>query len=264
MKKVWRWILLTNLHLDLSKSVNPQTRKYFNLICGRGFKLFKPLNPVELENPSTLYEDILHSHIHQSLSRVPFTTKYEYGNMLGVKYNKHSSLDKMCLTVKEGSFVTVLSIQDSLDLVLQYLCDCDAKVIRALPNYHQLSRILLNVELDYLDIVGEFSQLINVDDKLDMYMSNLLSTSSDTNEFVTKFFTNLVKTTEDLLLKCNTSLLEVLHFDSLFPISKDLTSIVYKTSELVNVRAFLDGWYALNIKSYRPMEYLSSINEVLI
>lgn len=161
----------------------------------------------------------------------------------------------------------VFSLQDSLDLVLYSLCGVEPSKIRQLNDYKRLSRGLLNMDFELLGSLT-FEELLEIDDKLDYYLSTLFNQSQDYADFLRLFFTTITDKCFDLLCIYAERFRDyILTNNSNFvmsPRSADITTIVFACSGELDYELELCHNYFLKVRTFKRKQYVHHVDELLV
>lgn len=92
-----------------------------------------------------------------------------FGSLLS---DYHHELCKLNVLRGFDQYVTVISLEDSLDYILHSICGCDISAVRNIPNYFDLSRGLLKLNTEeFMNFsMGSF---IDIDPELNKYLISL-------------------------------------------------------------------------------------------
>lgn len=94
-----------------------------------------------------------------------------FQDILGLDYDSHYVLEKLGLLTASRKYIIEIDISDCLDLILSILSGCKSENVRKMPNYSDVSRILLSADLDNFNIsLGGF---LGLDDNLDRYLLSI-------------------------------------------------------------------------------------------
>lgn len=208
--------------------------------------------------PSTIFEE---THLH-NLTNASVDRRV-YRDTLGILCDSSLDLEVIGVTKYAKNDTVLFTLQDSLDLVLNYLCDVDMNVLRQLPNYQQISRGILNADHRLLDGIP-FGDLLGLDSRLDAYLIRINTTSISYEDFLNKFFIEVTSA-------CNTLLHQyVMQYRSYYsdlglklPLrSKNICSIVFGSEIEIDDKMELVPGYFIQIKSYKKCEYMKYVNEL--
>lgn len=210
------------------------------------------------EMPKTIFEE---THLRNLMSAS--INRRIYRDTLGIMCDSSLDLEVIGVTKYAKDDTVLFTLQDSLDLVLNYLCDVDMNVLRTLPNYQQISRGILNADHTMLDGIP-FGDLLGLDSRLDAYLIRINTTSISYEDFLNKFFIEVTSA-------CNTLLHQyVMQYRSYYndlglrlPLrSKNISSVVFGSEIEIDDKMELVPGYFIHIKSYKRCEYINHINEI--
>lgn len=118
-------------------------------------------------------------------------------NALGVDLDSHFEYEMLGLSLTSSAFCYTISLEDHLDLVLHCLTGCDMKKVREIEDYEKISRAIINVDLDNLDI--SLNKFFDIDDKLNNYLETLFSSTDNEIDCIKGFFINISQKAQDIL-----------------------------------------------------------------
>ena len=99
--------------------------------------------------------------------------KKTYENCFGALYDRHHELAKLNILLGYGPYVTIISLEDSLDYVLHSLCGCNIQKVREIPKYQELSRALLKLNFGENLYNFAISDFVGIDPKLNHFIKQL-------------------------------------------------------------------------------------------
>lgn len=188
--------------------------------------------------------------------------KRVYKEVLGIMCDVSLDLEVIGVTKYAKENTIMFTLQDSLDLVLNYLCDVDMRLLRALPNYKQISRGILNADHEMLKDV-KFGDLIGLDSRLDIYLISLNTAAVSYDDFLNKFLT-------EITCACNVLLHQfVMQYRMYYsdrgyklPLrSKNICSVVISSDIEIDDSMELVEGYFIKVKSYKKGEYIHHVND---
>lgn len=121
----------------------------------------------------------------------------EYMDILGISVDSHFEYEMLGLSLTKLNFPYTISLENHLDLVLNFLCNSSIDKVRNMNNYEKISKAIMTLDLDNLDI--KFEEFFNIDDNLNKYMEGLLSLNKNELDTVKMFFCNILGTADNIL-----------------------------------------------------------------
>lgn len=91
-----------------------------------------------------------------------------YFSIFGARHDSHFIQEMLALNEKSNKYYYIVSLEDSLDLILNHVCGCDPNRVRIMNSYSKVSRSLLSLDINNLDI--KLSEFEGLDSNLDSYL----------------------------------------------------------------------------------------------
>jgi hypothetical protein len=217
-------------------------------------------------------KDLDHKYHLDSVKGSYTVTNRQYEDIFGVKVDTHSELEKLGACQYCEKYTVIISLEDSLDYILQRLTGCSLDSVRSISSYKVLSRSLLKLNYESLEDL-DLGYLLNLDPKLDEYF-NLIYSSVESEDPYSAF---LEKFVGDLLRECDRILnlisIEFYHkcrevTDSVKLRSKSTCSYILTSSEKLEeeiiIRSSQVEDYTIKVKYFDLMEYSERYNESYI
>ena len=194
-------------------------------------------------------------HIKDVISNIDKGRRYT--SIFGKASDSHFEIEKLGICKGCKKYTTILSLEDSLDLILHNLCDCDYNLLfDNIKDYQRFSRGILSVNYD---IMGNLTldNLFGIDKKLDDYLINLNMNSKDSYNFLEKFY-NLILDNAGELAECLAVLVKKNLAERGIKIvyrSKGYCSFVFTSDVPINEDLIINGKYGIRLNSYLAKEY---------
>lgn len=164
--------------IDLFKdtSVVNTVNRVSNQIETRGFEPILSLSEIHARLPKNKkYPDYV-AEIEKLLQ-----TKRCYTKIMSAGCDNLFLLEQLGIGAYTLDYIVTLDFSDCLDSALSSLSGCSPEVIRAIPNYSEISRGIINLDLEILQKV-QFKTFFNLDPKLDAFLQELLNEAKQTSK----------------------------------------------------------------------------------
>ena len=202
-------------------------------------------------------------HVKSILANI--SRERKYNTVFGKTVDSHLEIEKIGVGNGCKRYTTVLTLEDSLDLILSRLSGCSYnKIFMRLQNYKLFSRAILNINYNLMSDLS-FDNLLNLDDSLDNYLVRLSADSKDNSEFLKRFYAEVIKNAGDLIEYLAIALKETLkrkNIDIVYR-SKGLCSYVFTSDIPINDILELEDGYSIKLNSYEMREYSKHVNKVV-
>ena len=149
------------------------------------------------DNPlvkSFLEDELIEDSKRKSLVNSLESEQRNYSKIYESEFDSHFILESLGLSSTSLNYLHIISLEDSLHVILNLLSSCNLERAKEIKNYKELSRSLVNLSGDSLDC--SISDFINLgDDNLNNMLVNLRNKTATSEEFIYKFmeeFTELV------------------------------------------------------------------------
>lgn len=167
----------------------------------------------------------------------------------------------------------VIDFSDKLDFVLAVLTGCNPDNIRQMPYYHEISKSLLNYELDNIANLG-FDLLFNLDVNLDLWFTALIqkynnnvtreSVIEDTHKVLYDFYCQLMTQATTIENYTAAAFKEFSEGECVYR-SKTFSKVILSSDTKIDEDITLvHGDYStkVHVKSYLPFEYPRELGEM--
>lgn len=111
-----------------------------------------------------------------------YSKERSYNRVFDIEYqDSHYLVERFGLSKSSRKFIVSYDFSNSMDLVFMILAKSNPKYVRSMKGYDEVSRALLNLDLDNFNIpLNKFS---NLDNNLSEYLAKLFFTSDPTFAF---------------------------------------------------------------------------------
>lgn len=199
-------------------------------------------------------------HAKEVLSKCNKNKSYT-NKMIDIKMDTHIELEKAGLGKDDRPYRTIVSLEDSLDYILASVCKGDWRNIYKMPNYRDISRALLNLNLDAIGDLN-FENLIGLDEELNKYFLNLCKYNDNVKRIIYFFYRDILLKGQDIACYIAVYLKYYYQEQGVKLVVKSMSgSSVVLTSPIdIDIKVELPDDYSIFVKSFKPNEYLYSSN----
>lgn len=249
--------------LQQGKFKSTKNREDFNNLINTLIDLDYPKDEIEsLKNEGTSYynEDLkFGSSVYTyDTSGVNFCSKLSNSNIIEVNkgditFDYYINLKKFGFNdyTRKFNYLHIISLEDSLDLLLNLLCNCDFNCSRGLENYKNISKGLTTLDLNKLNFrIYELYECL--DDNFRLYINKLYKYNFDLKKLTYTFIFDILKT--------GNILLEAIF---IYLRSLKLSSVAFSYGELVfasDTNFFEEYNNQINIKEICGVDYILNVN----
>lgn len=184
-------------------------------------------------------------------------------------------LELLGLEQNTREYTMLLDFSDSLDYILHLLSHCDMNAVRGIPNYHKISRSLLNYDFKDLGSVN-FDIFFGIDKNLDQYLQELykyvlelhnykdMSTEELLNEYIKAFYSKILKEVSIVKSYIMRYLKEIDGgvVGTSMSFSSYVATMDHELPDLhldLKLKTYDD--YGIDLKVFKRFEYLRNLNE---
>ena len=115
-----------------------------------------------------------------------------YSKVFNCDFDSHFVLESLGLAKSDLNYFYIVSLEDSLDLILNILGDTEIGLIKTMANYRDISRSLIRLNGDRLDY--NLEDFINLGStKLNNILVSIDSNSDDFNSFINNFVNEITE-----------------------------------------------------------------------
>lgn len=171
-----------------------------------------------LDIPNSILEENPKLHLHIANVRYALDNGLSraYQLLISPTYEKFVYIDnlndveKTSLRINGKGKCAILSLEDNLDIVLEYLTGVDSNIVRSIPNYEYISFHCMNCAPQNSTIICDLNVLLGLDKKLDSYFNNLIvkyPNKEDTEKLLLEFYSDITLIATSILEICVDNLL---------------------------------------------------------
>lgn len=146
------------------------TKSYITRVYRRLFKHNCDLTPVYNFIPTN---DIEKAYLESVNTFLDISQRNYVKAFDSILIDTHHDLEKLGIGHDARKYTLVISLEDSLDYILAYICKCDVKAVRSISNYKTLSKGLLSAYYAPQNFNFNSEILRGLDANLDKYLENL-------------------------------------------------------------------------------------------
>ena len=183
-----------------------------------------------------------------------------------VLIDSHHELEKLGLATTTRKYVLILSLEDSLDYILHYMCGCDMRAVRTLKDYRLLSKTLLTTYFYSKSLTFNLKEFYGIDPKLDKYLFNLAEENNNDDVQTTISFHKNILTTAHLLITIILRIFRDHGTSKRVLTSISASSCVFTSDDsyddtitLTNTEEGIED-YILNVGCFKRYSYLQNIS----
>ena len=262
--------------MDFYKSSYNGDEKYYNTVRGKLKQKRFNMKTVDFNvllelaanyYPKDRYQIQFLSELRTALDQYISSSKHDdrkFIDVLGGSYDVYFPIDAMGRAYYSNKKTLVVSIKDSLDLVLNSLCGVPIESVRNIENYKLLSRCILSLYRSPLRGLS-LDVLLGAHPILDSYIKMLYATSSTPDEFKFKFMEKILKEANKLLHQYASMFRSIIDDDGKHVVlrSYNLCNVILGTDDdgFSDNRFFISDDYCLLVKSYDRDAYIDSVGE---
>jgi len=275
--------LLINLY-DINSTANRDMHR----VRVKGCKVVKDLslyNNIDVDNSNP----VLRYHVSKVNNALSIIS--EYGTTRTFQrighnfYDNLNEIEKLGVTEYSRAEVIIFSLERYLNYILHMLSNCDPLSVSSIPQYTELSRSILSMDLDVLTKLST-KLLYGIDDKLDCYLHQCsidsklyvpdVLTRSNNVKMVYWLFNQLYEKCNDVLLSVFSALRDKNYLGGKDPNTKKYTPVVARSYGYSNMVFTGYGWpineepiieitdgvhqsFKVNLAILKPMEYLHTV-----
>lgn len=230
-------------------------------IMKRQFSLVKDLEPVQEICSNKEFVELINSLRDQ---------KREY-SQIGESFSDNLfPLELLGVGKDCREFTVVLDLSDSLDYVLHLLTHCEIANVRAMPNYSEVSKYIMNLEYEKLGNL-KFGSILSLDDHLVKYAQSLFSIAAEHSdvekavleETVFLFYKNISEMASRVKEYCILYLKNQYEKGTVVYRSKSYSAVVATSTIPINLDLELhyDNYsdYSIKVSSYKVYEYARQV-----
>lgn len=221
------------------------------------------LKDADLLSPYSVYcaEDIFtREHINTVLLKSRRDRNYD--GLFGLKVDSHIELEKAGLSAdtRNHPYRVVVSLADSLDLILSGIAECDWEGISdKIDNYQLVSRGMLTLNFKLLQDMS-FNVLFGIDPKIDLFIGKR---ENNTQEIVQFIFECLLRNAQKI---ASYIALEIKHkfttdTNDVVLKSRSYSEVVLSSREPIDEVVTLTNGYSIAVKSFLAQDYLKHVGE---
>lgn len=166
------------MQIDLFKNdaVNELYNKIGNQIRTRRYKQQYSLDPVDKIESN----DKVFLAYRERLHKLALQEKEEHA-VSNLKADSHADLELLGIAEYARTYTVVLDFSQTLDFVLSEVTGCKQELIRAIPEYENISYAMFNGDFSSVSNVG-FASIMGVDSKLDDFLKRIIIENYDAQD----------------------------------------------------------------------------------
>lgn len=250
-----------NLQVDLfsDAQVYKDMNRSYAVLCKKSFDLnnhIKNLRVINIPNDSYAQK------ILKSIEDNKYAIR-EYRCLLDNTCDNLYHLECMGLGKLSRSYTHIVSLEDSLDYILNKLCEVNRELIRSIPNYTQLSRAILNLDYEGLESFS-LACLMGLDDRLDNFLCKLYEDANKNNDkFINLLFSKIFLIANGVLRYLGLSIPKQYSANGVKLVlrSKSFSSLCFTSDFILDDTIELSDNEVLRISTYKPLEYITHLND---
>ena len=237
-----------------------EKKQLVGYLVGRQLKVIDDIDEYMSFRADDIYTQ---QHIRDVISNIDKERKYT--SIFGKAKDSHFEIEKLGICKGCKKYTTILSLEDSLDLILHNLCDCDYDLLfNNIKDYQRISRGILSVNYD---IMGNLTlnNLLGIDTKLDDYLISMNASSDDSYKFLEKFYSSILDNAGELA-ECLAVLVKkdlAKRGIKIVYRSKGYCSFVFTSDVPINEDLIINGKYGIRLNSYEAKEYTKYANRMV-
>lgn len=196
----------------------------------------------------------------KDLSSILDSASLKIRDKFGVKEDNKINLMKLGMTAKRRERVLIISLEDSLDLILNILSGCEPKKIREKlgDSYLKISRGFLTCDQELLEDFS-LNSLIGIDQKLDDYLYQVFKNSVTEVEFLENFMFSILRTAQSKVISLGYYLKGYMTYTLSFRSYGYASFVAYVEADIDEYIQIYEDYF-LRLKTYGANEYLDSID----
>lgn len=199
-------------------------------------------------------------HVKEVLSKARSNKTYD-NKILPIKIDTHIELEKAGLGKDDKPYRTIISLEDSLDLVLGLMVTGDWRNIHKMEDYRRYSRGILNLDFDGIHDF-EFGAVLGLDEQLDAYINKLVTYEEGMKRILFCFYRDTLVKAQDIAFYIAVYLKYLYQEQGVKLVIKSMSgsSVVIASPIPIDLKLELNGEYGLFVKSFQVNQYLYSSN----